>query len=543
MNDLNLILVGIIVFLVIIIFILTIKKRSIIKLNKKKQNYKETNTDISFVQIKSAKDILNDNNILAKQAHPEGYLRREIDIGESIFPEALSKHLKTPYIRPLANCEICLPADFIETSEFKNLFKTIEETNRNVFISGKAGTGKSTFLTYLRKKTKKRMIFLATTGIAALNISGQTVHSFFRFAAIDFLMPDDIKQFPKEEIINSIDAIVIDEASMLRVDIFSAIDYSLKKVRKSTELFGGLQIILIGDLCQLPPVIKNVLEMPLIEKFGGMYFFNFFRSPDLFAQHFLILSLTEIFRHKDKDFIDLLSRMRYGCLTKQDYQMINEKTIGQVDDVTIITTTNIASDRENNLKLSQLNAKLKTYEASIHDYRQTKFNKSEDLFKDTRVDRVLKFKVGAKVIVLANDLTERRRYANGTIGVIVEMGEDEIIVLANGYKFPVKRKKWNKVEYAYNRDTKRLEERAIATFEQFPLKLAWSITIHKSQGLTFDDINIDLAGGAFAFGQVYVAFSRCRSFSGLHLLRPLTSEDIKIERHIVEFEMKYVNKG
>jgi len=487
--------------------------------------------------------ILNNPNIYAKSANPEGRLRREIDIPADVYPAALSAHLPAPYIRVFANKEAELPPDFVETEAFKNLFDMIEASNKNFFISGKAGTGKSTFLNYFRKKTKKRAVVLATTGIAALNICAQTVHSFFRFPIVEFLMPGDIKQFPKEEMLNNIDAIIIDEASMLRVDVFDAINFSLQKVRKSKELFGGVQIILIGDLCQLPPVVKNVTEMPLISKYGGLYFFDIFRSPDMFVKFFTICSLNEIFRHKSKDFVELLNKIRYASLEESDYQKINGARIGKKEDIIILTTTNLASDKENNIKLSKLPGEIKEYEAKINDYRERKFSKSEDLFKDTRVDRVLKLKIGAKVMVLINDMTEKRRYANGTIGIAADMDDDRIIVLANGYKFPIERKLWNKVEYIYNKETKKLEERAIATFEQFPLKLAWSITIHKSQGLTFDDINIDLANGAFAPGQTYVAFSRVKTFEGFHLSRPLTREDIKTDKRIIDFENKYINQA
>jgi hypothetical protein len=327
---------------------------------------------------------------------------------------------------------------------------------------------------------------------------------------------------------------------MLRVDIFDAIDFSLKKLRKSSLPFGGVQIILIGDLCQLPPVVKNIIEMPLIRKYGGVYFFDIYRNPDIFIKEFCICSLTEVFRHKSKDFIELLGKIRYAKLNEADFLKINNNCVHRLEDVTILTTTNLASDRENNTKLAALTGEIKEYHASIRDYRKTKFNNSEDLFKDTRVDRILKLKLGAKVMVLINDMTEKRRFANGTIGIVVDMDDEKIIVLANGYKFHIMRKLWNKVEYVYNKETKKLEERAIATFEQFPIKLAWSITIHKSQGLTFDKINIDLAHGSFAAGQTYVAFSRVKEFSGLNISRPLKSEDLKIDKRIIDFERKYI---
>ena len=531
-------LLAVIGILIFIIFNLTRKNNTAIsnttiENNRTKEISAHTHTD----EFRKA---LKNPNIYAKPANPEGRLRREIDVPAEVYPSSLSKHFTARHIRVFANEEIELPPDFIETDAFKNLFGMIETSNKNFFISGKAGTGKSTFLNYFRKKTKKRTVVLATTGIAALNICAQTVHSFFRFPIAEFLTPDDIKQFPKEEMLNNIDAIVIDEASMLRVDVFDAINFSLQKIRKSKELFGGVQIILIGDLCQLPPVVKNIIEMSLVAKYGGSYFFDIFRSPDVFAKNFIICGLNEIFRQKSKDFVELLNKIRYASLEESDYQKINGTRIGKKEDIIILTTTNLASDRENNIKLNKLPGEIKKYEAKINDYRKTKFSKSEDLFKDTRVDKILKLKIGAKVMVLKNDMTEKRRYANGTIGIVTDMDDDRIIVLANGYKFPIERKLWNKVEYVYNKETKKLEERAIATFEQFPLKLAWSITIHKSQGLTFDDINIDLANGAFAPGQTYVAFSRVKTFEGFHLSRPLTRQDIKTDKRIIDFEDKYI---
>jgi ATP-dependent exoDNAse (exonuclease V) alpha subunit len=441
-----------------------------------------------------------------------------------------------------------LPDDFEATDEFNELLKIID-TKRNLYISGKAGTGKSTFIKYLKKSRKdKNIVVLAPTGIAALNAGGQTLHSFFHFPPRSPLSRNNVKPTLKsqQEIKNksgAIDIIIIDEISMVSSDMLHAVDFSLRQSLNNDEFFGGKQMILIGDICQLPPVVQNGIDMYLQNKYGGIYFFDRFKNLQTFKKNFVITQLTKNFRQKtDTDnFIPLLTKIRYGKLEGSDYEMINSKVGNVSKDTIIITTTNYRANQINDAKLDELEGKVKHFKATYSDFRKWKNQKVEDLFKDFRIDDVLKLKIGAKVMILENDRsTNQKRYANGTLGVISKMDKDEITVLVidktTTFLCVLKRSKWEKIEYVYNKETKKLETRVIAGIEQFPIKLAWAITIHKSQGLTFDKIHIDLSSGAFAAGQVYTAFSRARKFEGITLDRALTFEDIKIDYRIIDFE-------
>jgi ATP-dependent exoDNAse (exonuclease V) alpha subunit len=412
--------------------------------------------------------------------------------------------------------------------EFLDAFEAMENTRKHVFITGKAGTGKSTLLKYFKDYTKKNTVVLAPTGVAAINVHGQTVHSFFGFPP-RFIQKSAIRWTRNKEIIQRLDTIVIDEVSMLRADIMDGIDHVLKNIRGVDEPFGGVQMIFFGDLFQLAPVIERAVLEIMRDKYESPYFFDS-EAYSLISPRYI--ELTKIYRQVDKAFVEILNRVRRHEETEKDMARLNENQIDRIPDnlngAVVLTSTNDLAAGINRARLAKLRNQEHIYEAAID-------GEFDDNFFAT--DRMLRLKIGAQVMMMRND--PDKRWVNGTIGEVAELSGGAVKVRIEGSVYEVEQVGWEKIRYEYNRLEDKIEEQVVGTFKQYPLKLAWAITIHKSQGQTFDDIIIDLGFGAFAHGQVYVALSRCTSLAGVRLMKRIRSEDIIFDERIYNFAGRF----
>lgn len=428
-------------------------------------------------------------------------------------------------------------------SEFKRAIELTEKTNESFFLTGKAGTGKSTFIKYITEHLYKSFLILAPTGIAAINAGGVTIHSFFQipFNPIppDSPIENGLKIFQKKsekrKIIANIDTVIVDEISMVRADIIDAMDFSLRENGGFASLpFGGKQMIFVGDLFQLEPVtIKDTGERAIIEKcYKTPYFFSakIFEKVELPS-----ISLEKSYRHKnDTKFLDILNEIRINQLSKTSKETLNSRVILESfndENKTTLCTKNELVNRKNLQKLNAISNKEFVFEAEIHG-----------IFKNSRfpADEFLSLKEDARVIFVKND--SDKRWFNGTLGKITSLSSDQIEVTTDsGKAYDVKKAKWEDVKYVFNTKTGVVEQEIVGTFIQYPIRLAWAITIHKSQGLTFDELVVDLAEGTFASGQTYVALSRCRTLQGLYLKRPLNSNDVIVDERIIEFSKNFNN--
>jgi len=424
-----------------------------------------------------------------------------------------------------------LPDNLELNDEFVGTFNLIENTTENIFITGKAGTGKSTLLKYLKKNTVKNVAVLAPTGVAAVNIGGQTIHSFFGFPP-RLIQKGNIHRRRNSEVIQKLDAVIIDEVSMVRTDIMDGIDYALRINRGQMKLpFGGVQMVFFGDLFQLSPVVEKEAKSILEERYGSPYFF----SAKVFNKLRLhYVELSKNYRQSDSQFINLLNKIRNRTQKNADLDLLNERVRTTIPrdskHCVILTTTNSRANAVNEEKLANLPGKEYRYEAAIIK----EFNESA-----YPGEYCLRLKKGSQIILIRND--PDKRWVNGTIAQIVALSGETIKVSINGSIHEVAKSSWEKIEYEYNRDEDKIEERTIGTFEQYPIKLAWAITIHKSQGQTFDNIVIDLGAGAFTHGQVYVGLSRCTSLQGIILKRPVMARDIIFDERVHEFRNRFLN--
>jgi len=419
-----------------------------------------------------------------------------------------------------------LPDNLIITEEFQKSFDLMESTSKCAYITGKAGTGKSTLLTYFREKTKKNVIVLAPTGIAAINVEGSTIHSFFQFPPQLIEKHHITKDFTRQELFDKIDMIVIDEISMVRADILDGIDYALRINRKKDIPFGGVQMIFFGDLYQLPPVVVGKdLNDYFEENFGGFYFFN---AKVFKESSFEYIELQIIFRQKDEDFKQILNSIREDKVTPNDLNILNTRfrpnhTLTSKDVCLTLTTTNKIAEDINQERMNSLISKEFLYTAEITG----KFDKSS-----YPTEQRLILKEGAQIMMLKND--SKKRWVNGTIGIIKKLS-DEVVVEIDGTSYTIEKATWEVVEYQYNKEEKKIEAVITGSFTQFPVKLAWAITIHKSQGQTFDNVIINLGNGAFAHGQTYVALSRCTSLEGIILKTQIRPRDIILDSKVANF--------
>ena len=416
-----------------------------------------------------------------------------------------------------------LPPNFILTDEFKAIFNIMENKKLNMFITGKAGSGKSTLLEYFRQNTKKNHVILAPTGISAIKARGKTIHSFFHYPP-RIVEKQDIKTLRDQKLIKKLDTILIDESSMIRADIFDAIDHSLKKNRKNTEIFGGVQIILIGDLFQLPPVVSGDSKEIMEELYpDGPYFFN---SKIFKKSGIKTYEMKKIFRQKDEVFINFLNKIRICEVQDKDLNLINKRVQNQnekvPEGVIILSPKNVKVNEINTDNLNKIDSKLYEYSANIRGD-----------FKDHPVDKSLKLKVGAQVMIVKNDLNNPRRWVNGTLAIVEKLSKDQIFVRIGSQTFEIKKEAWNR--YGYKLSGNGINPNVIATFVQYPLKLAWAATIHKCQGQTFEKVAIDLDTGAFAHGQTYVALSRATSMEGLFLKKKIYYNDLIFDKRVYDF--------
>lgn len=430
------------------------------------------------------------------------------------------------------------PINFSEldfNEEFVAAFDALENTKQNLFVTGKAGTGKSTLLQYFRHKTTKNMAVLAPTGVAALNVKGQTIHSFFQFKPdiTPEAVGDIIVRKRKRKLYGALDAVVIDEISMVRADLLDCVDRFLRLYGPDYDRpFGGVQMIFFGDLFQLPPVVQRAEA----EIFRSFYATPYFFSAKIFGEISLkILELKKIYRQKDENFIHLLNALRHNELQDHHFHAFNSRhqilsNSGSQEFCITLTPTNAIAEAVNQQQLNNLPDREHIYQGIISgEFERRNLPTSEEL----------SLKKGAQVMFLNNDTD--KRWVNGTLGVIEgiiqkEQEEDIILVkLEDGKTVDVKKYTWEIYQYYFDEVSSSLASKVIGYFTQYPLKLAWAVTIHKSQGQTFDRVVIDVGRGTFAHGQMYVALSRCTTLAGVTLKRPLDKSHVIMDQRIVEF--------
>ncbi|MCD0454820.1 helix-turn-helix domain-containing protein [Chryseobacterium sp. LC2016-27] len=424
-----------------------------------------------------------------------------------------------------------------------HFFDLIEYTSRSVFLTGKAGTGKTTFLNEFVKKTKKKHIVVAPTGIAAINAGGVTIHSMFGLPLRTFLPTTDridsslanniidLQQHfkyrkDKLKLLREVEVLIIDEVSMLRADVLDMMDFSLRFIRRNNQRFGGVQMLFIGDLYQLPPVVRdeNVLKM----FYNSPFFFDSLAIKDI---PLLTIELTKVYRQTDQGFLEILNAIRDGDVANIDFNHLNERydpgfEAGEEPYVYLCSHNKMADDI-NQEKLKDIKVSPKSYEAKLFgEFKENQFPN----------EQFLELKVGAQVMFIRNDITGEKKYFNGKLGEISSLDENEVKVILDGSEreITVKREVWEQKKYSLDTD-KNIKEEVLGSFEQFPIKLAWAVTIHKSQGLTFDKVIID-AGKSFTAGQVYVALSRCRTLEGIVLKSKITPEVIFKDNRILKFQ-------
>jgi hypothetical protein len=427
---------------------------------------------------------------------------------------------------------------FVSNSQLDLAFEYVRNTRKNIFLTGKAGTGKTTFLHQIKEESPKRMVVTAPTGVAAINAGGMTLHSFFQLppglhAPGASREVNNQRRFSgdKVQLLRTLDLLVIDEISMVRADLLDAVDDVLRRFREDSNAFGGVQLLMIGDLHQLPPVVKPEDWELLRASYETPYFFG---SRALQKTDMVAIELKQIFRQSDRRFVDLLDKIRNNQIDSGVLETLNSRYFPgfqpEENDYITLTSHNASSYDLNAQRLESLPERSRRFKARIvGDFPEMAYPTEE----------TLEFKKGAQVMFVRNDLSPEKLYFNGKIGKITRFSGDEIFVRCKGERedIAVTPVEWQNIKYSIDDETKQIKEDVLGTFTQFPLKLAWAITIHKSQGLTFDRVIID-ARSAFAHGQVYVALSRCRSFEGIVLSSRINPSSVKTDRVVKAYAEK-----
>ena len=412
-------------------------------------------------------------------------------------------------------------------------YQLIKETNVSFFLTGKAGTGKTTFLKKVQNEINKNFIVLASTGIAAINAGGDTIHSFFGipFGVVTFKEPCKVKA-SKIELLRNVDTIIIDEVSMCRADLIDAIDRAMKHICHYSLPFGGKQVVFVGDIYQLPPVVTTNDKDILLNMYGeGIPFF--FKAKVFRGKSLPTIEFQKVYRQEDEKFLSTLNRIRNGLCLQKDINLLNSR-LQECNDKYVVTlsSVNAEADKLNKEELGRLDTTEFTYKALIA---------GEFDMKKFPVEESLVLKVGAQVMMCRND--SAKRWANGSIGIVTKLENDKIEVeFENGQRHQIHQITWENCNYKYNKDEMKAEKEVTGTFTQYPIRLAWAITIHKSQGLTFNKMKLNLNRGIFQVGQLYVALSRVKTLDGLFLSSAIKPSYIKPSGEIIEFAKGFNNE-
>lgn len=409
------------------------------------------------------------------------------------------------------------------SDEQQALFDVMEGTRRHMFVTGRAGAGKSVLLRYFREHTKKRAVVAAPTGIAALNVRGQTLHSLFKIPPQLYRKGSLSPNTRLRSLLKRIECLVIDEVSMVRADIMDAIDERLREATGKDIPFGGVQVVMFGDVYQLPPVVEENLAPYFENVYGGHFFFN----AEVWREAaFNIYELTQVFRQKDPIFREILNAVRDGTVVEGQIEQLNGRygVSMPVEGVVTLAPTNNLVTAINQKQLDQLPGQARQYQAIVTgEMKKSVFPTEENL----------QLKEGAQVVLLKND--KDARWVNGTVAVVEKLFDDHIDVRVGGIVYTLDKETWEEVVYSYDQDTQKVEAHVTSSFTQYPIRLAWALTIHKSQGQTYESVALDLTTATFAPGQMYVALSRCTRLEGLYLKVPVKREHIIVDAKVAAF--------
>lgn len=413
-------------------------------------------------------------------------------------------------------------------------YELIANTNSSFFLTGRAGTGKTTFLQNVQKSVGKQFITLAPTGVAAILAGGDTIHSFFGLP-MEACFPGTCGKMSQTRILSLVhaDTIIIDEVSMVRADVMDAIDYTMRKVLRNNMPFGGKQMVFVGDMFQLAPVVKQGPEKEMLTDIYRTNDFYFYKSEAIKRIRLVKIEFKKVYRQEDENFLNILEHVRMNRITPEDIAQLNSRIASPGDEAMVVTlaSLNKTADEINNKRLSEISAPEFVYEGTINGrFEEKRFP----------VEQTLRLKVGAQVMFARND--QQRRWANGTLAKVCKLTKDEITVeMSDGVQYVVPCCSWDSVNFEYDLASRKMKKEVVGTYTQFPIRLAWAITVHKSQGMTFDKLFIDLSRGMFASGQLYVALSRVRSLAGLYLSRGVIPQYAHTSNEILNYASGFNN--